>query len=42
MIKRAWTLERLKNSYVLIDNFVLNDYVETAETDIFYRLMDKK
>ena len=37
----AWTYERLQNSYVLIDNFILNDYQEISETDIYYNLVAK-
>ena len=37
----AWTYERLQNTYIVIDNFILNDYQETAVTDIFYNLVDK-
>ena len=37
----AWTYERLLNSYVLIDNFILNDYQETKPTDIYYNLVKK-
>ena len=35
-----WTYERILKSYVLIDNFVLNDYQEVSETDIFYNLVE--
>lgn len=35
-----WTYQRILNSYVLIDNFVLNDYQEVSETDIFYNLVE--
>ena len=38
----VWTYERLQNSYVVIDNFILNDYQETSVTDIFYNLVDKQ
>lgn len=37
----AWTYERLQNSYVLIDNFILNDYQEVSESDIYYNLVAK-
>ena len=37
----AWTYERLQNSYVLIDNFILNGYQEISETDIYYNLVAK-
>ena len=37
-----WTYERLLSAYVLIDNYVLNDYQEVAVTDIYYRLVDKE
>lgn len=37
----AWTYERLQNSYVLIDNFILNDYQEVSESDIYYSLVAK-
>ena len=37
----AWTYERLQNSYVLIDNFILNDYQEISESDIYYNLVAK-
>lgn len=37
-----WTYERLLNSYILIDNYILNDYQEVAVTDLYYRLVDKK
>lgn len=36
-----WTYERLLNGYILIDNFILNDFEEVAVTDIYYKLMDK-
>ena len=37
----VWTYERLQKSYVLIDNFVLNDYQEISESDIYYNLVAK-
>ena len=37
----VWTYERLQNSYVLIDNFILNDYQEISESDIYYNLVAK-
>lgn len=37
----AWTYERLQNSYVLIDNFILNDFQEVSESDIYYSLVAK-
>ncbi len=37
----VWTYERLQNSYVLIDNYILNDYQEISESDIYYNLVAK-
>ena len=37
-----WTYERLLSAYVLIDNYILNDYQEVAVTDLYYRLVDKE
>ena len=37
---KEWTYERLCNGYILIDNYILNDYQETKPTDIYYNLKD--
>ncbi len=37
---KEWTYERLCKGYILIDNFILNDYQETKPTDIYYNLKD--
>lgn len=37
---KEWTYERLCNGYILIDNYILNDYQETKPTDIYYNLRD--
>lgn len=37
----VWTYERLQKSYVLIDNYILNDYQEVSESDIYYNLVAK-
>ncbi len=34
-----WTYERLCNSYILIDNFILNDFQEVSVTDLYYKLV---
>lgn len=37
---QEWTYERVRNSYILIDNFILSNYQTTTENDIYYRLED--
>lgn len=40
-LKEPWTYQKLQNSYVLIDNYILNDFQDVAETDIYYNLIAK-